>query len=203
MRFASVAVSLALAALSVSCQDANESNTDPVAPSPLPPSLFVLRDRIEGGFLTQIFPEQGITLTVGLLTPLADLCPFPEPGEPFPEFESDAKIFSQEVHTPAGKIKGVNRFTGTFTVYDAVVFNDCDLVGAPIIGTGRGSITNTDNSLTGEGPGMNSFGVQWNAVLDTPDGGKVQLHIVSRQLFDGVNEPVTVVDIFELKPLKP
>jgi hypothetical protein len=109
------------------------------------------------------------------------------------------------VHTPAGKIKGISRFSGTFTVYDAVVFPDdfCDLATAPLIGTGRGSIQSTDNSLTGEGPGMNSFGERWIAVLDTPDGGKVQLHIVTRLLFDGVNEPVTVVDIFELKPLGP
>jgi hypothetical protein len=161
-----------------------------------------LRDRIEGGFLLAVFPDQGITMTVGLLTPLADLCPFPEPPEPFPEFESDAQIFSQEVHTPAGPIKGLSRFTGTFTVYDAVVFNDCDLVGAPIIGTGRGRIISTDNSLTGEGPGMNSFGERWNAMLDTPDGGKVQLHIVERFLFDGETVD-TLVEIFELRPLGP
>ena len=79
----------------------------------------------------------------------------------------------------------------------------CDLATAPLIGTGRGSIQNTDNSLTGEGPGLNSFGERWIAVLDTPDGGKVQLHIVTRVLYDGVNEPVTVVDIFELRPLGP
>lgn len=202
MRITPVAVPLALAAVLVSCQDATESSTDTLAPASIPPSSFVLRDRIEGGFTTQIFPEQGITLTGGLLTPLADLCPFPEPSEPFPEFESDAKIFSQEVHTPAGPIKGLSRFSGTFVVYDAVVFNECDLVGAPIIGTGRGSIQQTDNSLTGEGPGMNSYGENWTAVLDTPDGGKVQLHIVTRKHFDGVEETV-IVDIFELKPLKP
>jgi hypothetical protein len=47
----------------------------------------------------------------------------------------------------------------------------------------------------------NSFGSVWNAVLDQPDGGKVLLHIVSRLLYDGVNDPKVVVDIFELKPL--
>jgi hypothetical protein len=200
MRIASV-VPLALAALLVSCQDANESNTDPVAPSSISPSI-VSRDRIEGGTLIHTIPEHGISMTVGLLTPVGDLA---ECGGTVTEFESDAQIFSQEVHTPAGPIKGLSNFSGTFTVYDAVVFPDdfCDLATAPLIGTGRGSIKSTDNSLTGEGPGLNSFGERWIAVLDTPDGGKVQLHIVTRLLYDGVNEPVTVVDIFELKPLGP
>lgn len=197
MRITPVAVPLAVAALLVSCQDVNESNTDTLAPSSAPRSSVVFRDRIEGGFNFTVIPDLGISMTIGLLTPIADLCPFPEPPEPFPEFESDAKIFSQEVHTPAGPIKALSTFSGTFTVYDAVVFNECDLVGAPIIGTGRGSIQSTDNSLTGEGPGKNAFGERWIAVLDTPDGGKVQLHIVFR--FAGSSTPI--VDIFELKPL--
>jgi hypothetical protein len=187
----------------VSCQDANESNTDTLAPSSIAPSSSIVsRDRVEGGTLVHTIPEHGITMTVGLLTPVEDLA---ECGGTVTEFESDAQIFSQEVHTPAGPIKGLGRFSGTFTVYDAVVLPDdfCDLATAPLIGTGRGSIQSTDNSLTGEGPGLNSFGERWIAVLDTPDGGKVQLHIVTRLLYDGVNEPVTVVDIFELKPLKP
>ena len=74
---------------------------------------------------------------------------------------------------------------------------------APLIGTGRGSIQSTDNSLTGEGPGTNSWGERWIAVLDTPDGGKVQLHIVTRFIYHGVDEPEMVVYIFELKPLGP
>jgi hypothetical protein len=202
MRF-TPAVPLTLAALLVSCQDANESNTDTLAPSSIAPSSSIVsRDRVEGGTLVHTIPEHGITMTVGLLTPVEDLA---ECGGTVTEFESDAQIFSQEVHTPAGPIKGLSRFSGTFTVYDAVVLPDdfCDLATAPLIGTGRGSIQSTDNSLTGEGPGLNSFGERWIAVLDTPDGGKVQLHIVTRLLYDGVNEPVTVVDIFELKPLKP
>ena len=194
-------IPLTLAALLVSCQNANESNTDTLAPSSISPSI-VSRERIEGGTLVHTIPEHGISMTVGLLTPVEDLA---ECGGTVTEFESDAKIFNQEVHTPAGPIKGLGNFSGTFTVYDAVVFPDdfCDLATAPLIGTGRGSIKSTDNSVTGVGPGINSFGSVWNAVLDTPDGGKVQLHIVTRLLFDGVNEPITVVDIFELKPLGP
>ena len=198
-----LALPLTLAAFLVSCREANEPNTDPLAPASIQPSSIVFRDRVEGGTLIHTIPEHGITMTVGLLTPIEDLA---ECGGTVTEFESDAQIFSQEVHTPAGPIKGLSRFSGTFTVYDAVVFGDenfCDLATAPVIGTGRGSIQSTDNSLTGEGPGLNSFGQRWIAVLDTPDGGKVQLHIVTRQFYDGVNEPVTVVDIFELKPLGP
>jgi hypothetical protein len=202
VRITPVAVPLTLAALLVSCQDANESNTDILAPSSIPPSSsIVLRDRIEGGTLIHTIPEHGISMTVGLLTPVADLA---ECGGTVTEFESDAQIFSQEVHTPAGPIKALSRFSGTFTVYDAVVFPDdfCDMATTPLIGTGRGTIKGTDNSATGEGPGMNSYGENWTAVLDTPDGGKVQLHIVARKLYDGVDETI-IVDIFELKPLKP
>ena len=202
MRIASV-VPLTFAALVMSCQDPNDSNTDTLAPSSIrPSSSIVSRDRIEGGTLVHTIPEHGISMTVGLLTPVEDLA---ECGGTVTEFESDAQIFSQEVHTPAGPIKAISRFSGTFTVYDAVVFPDdfCDLATAPLIGTGQGSIQSTDNSLTGEGPGINSFGERWIAVLDTPDGGKVRLLIVTRKLYDGVNEPVTIVDKFELKPLGP
>jgi hypothetical protein len=196
MRITPVAVPLALAALLVSCQDATESNTDTLAPASIPPSSFVVRDRIVGGTLIHTIPEHGISMTVGLLTPVGDLA---ECGGTVTEFESDAQIFSQEVHTPAGPIKVISRFSGTFTVYDAVVFPDdfCDLATAPLIGTGRGRIIGNDNSLTGEGPGTNSWGERWNAMLDTPDGGKVKLHIVLR--FVGSSTPT--VDIFELKPL--
>jgi hypothetical protein len=190
-------VPLTLAALLVSCQDSLDSHADSLAPSAIPPSLDVSRERIEGGFFFHVIPERGITLTVGLLTPVADLeeCGGTELGE------SDAKGVNQEVQTPAGPLRFRGSFSGTFVVYDAVVFNHCDLATAPIIGTGRGTIRNTDNSLTGVGPGINSFGEVWNAVLDQPNGGKVQLHIVVRQLYDGVNDPEVIVDIFELRPL--
>ena len=203
MRITSAAVPLALATLLVSCRDANESGTDPLAPSSIPPSTSVFRDRIDGGYLVHTFPDQGIAMTVGLLTPIEDL---EECGGTAP-IESDAKLVNQEVQTPAGPIRVRGMLSGTFTVYqvDEVVTPDnfCDLATAPLIGTGRGSIRNTDNSITGAGPGMNSFGEKWNAMLDAPDGGKVQLHIVTRLHFDGVNPPVTIVDIFELRPLGP
>jgi hypothetical protein len=200
MRIRSV-VPLTLAALLVSCQDSDDTKSDLLAPSSAPLASEVFRERIEGGTLIHTMPEHGISMTVGLLTPIEDLA---DCGGTVTAFESDAKIFNQEVHTPAGPIKVLERFSGTFTVYDAVVFPDdfCDMATAPLIGTGRGTIKGTDNSATGEGPGMNSYGENWTAVLDTPDGGKVQLHIVTRKHYDGVDETI-IVDIFELKPLKP
>ena len=114
MRITPVAVPLALAALLVSCQDATESNTDTLAPSSISPSI-VFRDRIEGGTLIHTIPEHGISMTVGLLTPVGDLA---ECGGTVTEFESDAQIFNQEVHTPAGPIKVLGKFSGTFTVYE-------------------------------------------------------------------------------------
>jgi len=145
-------------------------------------------------------PDRGIAFTVGNLTPVAD---FPECGGSGGLAESDVKVFHQEVITPAGPIKLLDRIKGTFVVYDAVLPTPddfCLLATAPVIGSGRGSFTRTDNSLTGVGPGINSFGLQANAVLNLTDGGRALFHVVGRLLFDGVNVEVIVDDV-ELKPI--
>jgi hypothetical protein len=63
-------------------------------------------------------PDRGIAFTVGNLTPVAD---FPECGGSGGLAESDVKVFHQEVITPAGPIKLLDRIKGTFVVYDAVL----------------------------------------------------------------------------------
>lgn len=185
-----------LAALLAGCQDATAPG--PEAPAP---ASEVSRFRFDGdGFLSHIIPDRGIAFTVGLLTPVADL---PECGGPSGVVDSDLKGFSQQVSTPAGPIKSIERISGTFVVYQAVLSNPgdyCLLASAPVIGTGRGSFTRNDNSVTGVGPGMNSFGYRANAVLELTGGGRALLHVVARVLFDGVNVRVIVDDV-DLKPI--
>jgi len=151
----------------------------------------------QDGFLLHITPE--VTFTVGLASPLEDL---PECGGTGENFESDIRGFDQVVFTPPGPERQVRRFTGTVVLYDVSLFeldDLCDLADH-IVGTGQGSFTSTDNSLTGVGPGMNAFGFMANAILDLVDGGRAKFQAVVRLLFDGENVTVQV-DKVELKPI--
>ena len=193
-----LSLSTAALALALGCT----SDQPPTAPATVvsapgiqPHAAVVSRFRFfHEGFFVHTIPDRGIAFTIGLLTPVEDLCNGLL-------IESDIRGTSQTVSTPAGSIKLLDRVKGTFVLYDAVLQSPdefCNLATAPIIGVGRGTFTRTDNSLTGVGPGINSFGVTVNAVLDLTDGGKALLHIVGRFLFDGVNFRV-LVDKVELK----
>ena len=104
--------------------------------------------------------------------------------------------------TPPGPLRQVRRFTGTVVLYDVSLFeldSICDLADH-LVGTGQGSFTSNDNSLTGVGPGNNSFGFRANAILELIGGGKAHFHAVVRLHFDGENV-TTLVDKVELKPI--
>jgi hypothetical protein len=138
MRAKRIVVPLTLAAWLGSCQDGADSNTDALAPSSTEPSSVVIRDRFEDeGFLVHTIPDRGIAFTVGNLTPIAD---FPECGGSGGLAESDVKAFHQEVITPAGPTRLLDRITGTFVVYEAVLLapeDFCLLATAPVIGSVR------------------------------------------------------------------
>jgi len=200
MRATRLVVPLTLAALLGSCQDAADTRPDPLAPSAISPAGKVIRVRSDEGFLVHTIPTHNIAFTVGLLSAIAD---FPECGGSGGLADFDVKIFSQTVATPAGPIRLVERITGTFVVYDAFLPSPedyCALATAPVIGTGKGSFTKNDNSVTGVGPGMNSFGFSGNAVLNLTGGGKAHFHAVGRFLYDGVDFRV-IVDDAVVKPI--
>jgi hypothetical protein len=114
-----------------------------------------------------------------------------------------SRIFTQTVATPAVPVRLVERITGTFVVHDVFLPSPedyCALATAPVIGTGKGSFTKNGNSLTGVGPGMNSFGFSGNASLNLTSGGKALFHAVGRFLYDGVDVR-TVVDDAEIRPI--
>jgi len=160
-------------------------------------SPAVFRTRFDDGFLVHITPE--VTFTVGLVSPLADLS---ECGGTDGNYENDIRGFDQVVVTPPGPERQVRRFTGTIVLYDVSLFELdglCDLTDH-IVGAGRGSFTSTDNSLTGVGPGVNSFGFMANAILDLVDGGRAKFQAIVRFLYDGENVR-TQVDKVELKPI--
>ena len=182
--------------LLVSCRDANEPTPNSLVPVTIDPAAAVSRIHFTEGFLVHTIPDHGLFFTVGLLAPIADFCA----GEPV---EFDVRGTSQTVETPAGPVKLLDRITGTFVLYDAVLPDPaefCGLATAPIIATGPGRFTRNDNSLTGVGPGNNSFGFRANAMVELTGGGKAHFHAVIRQHFDGENV-TTIVDKVELKPI--
>jgi hypothetical protein len=191
-------VPLTLAVLVLSCQDGSGPTTSERATS-AGPSLAaeVVRTRLTDGFLVHVTPE--VTFTVGLVDPLSAL---PECGGTGEIVESDMRGFDQIVSTPPGPERQVRRFRGTVVLYDVSLFeldDLCDLIGHEV-GTGQGTFTSTDNSVTGVGPGMNAFGFMANAILDLVDGGRAHFHAVVRLLFDGENVTAQVEKV-ELKPI--
>jgi hypothetical protein len=153
----------------------------------------VIRTRISDGFLVHVTPE--VTFTVGLVDPLEAL---PECGGTGEIVESDIRGFDQIVLTPPGPERQVRRFTGTVVLYDVSLFgldDFCDLIGH-IVGTGQGTFTSTDNSLTGVGPGENAFGFMANAILTLTDGSKAKFTAIVRFVGEEI-----VVEKVELTPI--
>jgi len=161
------------------------------------PSADVFRTQFfHDGAFVHIIPEHNFTFTIGDVIPLGEQteCGGTE------EFVSDVRLTNQVVETPNGPVKLLDRVQGTFVLYEVSLFdleNFCDL--APFeVGRGQGSFTRTDNSLTGVGPGLNSFGFRAHATLDLTDGGRAKFIAIVRQLYDGL-EVTTLVDKVELK----
>ena len=117
------------------------------------------------------------------------------------EFLSDVETRAQSVETPQGPIKIIEYTRGTFVLYDVSLFEleeFCDLAQFEI-GRGVGSFSRLDNSLTGQGPGINSFGFIARASLTLTNGSRAKFLAVFRQLFDGVDQVTTLVDKVQLK----
>ena len=162
------------------------------------PSTDVFRTQFfHDGAFVHIIPEHNLTFTIRDVVPLADQteCGGTE------EFVSDVVSTNQIVLTSSGPIKLLDRVVGTFVLYDISLFeleNFCDLA-AYEIGRGYGQFTRTDNSLTGEGPGMNAYGFMAHARLRLTDGTRAHFRAVMRWLFDGGEVVRTLVDKVELK----
>jgi hypothetical protein len=162
-------------------------------------SSIVDRFDLSDGALLPIFPELGITFSIGLVTPIDELT---ECGG------SEALVFDsrgvgQDVSTPPGPVRNLTRIQGTVVLYDAlldITHDFCEL--APTeVGRGTGILIRTDNDVNVEGPGADSFGGTLTAILDLTSGGRASLVLVTRVVIlpDGSFE--TVVDRFELQPI--
>jgi hypothetical protein len=174
-------VPLTLAVFVLGCQDGNGPTTAESAPLAGQPLAAQIVDRTRfspgDGFLVHITPE--VTFTVGLVGPVSAL---PECGGTGEIVESDIRGFDQIVFTPPGPERQVRRFTGTVVLYDVSLFeleDFCDLADH-LVGTGQGTFTSTDNSLTGVGPGENAFGFMANAILTLTDGSKAKFTAIVR-----------------------
>jgi hypothetical protein len=189
-------VPLTLAVFVLGCQDGNgptPAESAPVAGQPLAAQIVDRTRFFHDGFLVHITPE--VTFTVGLVDPLEAL---PECGGTGEIVESDIRGFDQVVNTPPGPERQVRRFTGTVVLYDVSLFeldDFCDLADH-LVGTGQGSFTSTDNSLTGVGPGENAFGFMANAILTLTDGSKAKFTAIVRFVGEEIIvENVTVTPI--------
>jgi hypothetical protein len=188
-------VPLTLAVLLASCQDGSAPNTELISASPDQPlaAQIVDRTRFSDGFLVHFTPE--VTFTVGLVDPLEAL---PECGGTGEIVQTDMRGFDQIVNTPPGPERQVRRFTGTVVLYDVSLFelnSICDLADH-LVGTGQGTFTSTDNSLTGVGPGENAYGFMANAILTLTDGSKAKFTAIVRFVgADIIVENVTVTPI--------
>ena len=195
MHMAPRVVPLTLAVLVLGCQD----GTGPAATerealgSPRLAAQIVDRTRFSDGFLVHFTPE--VTFTVGLVDPLEAL---PECGGTGEIVQTDMRGFDQIVNTPPGPERQVRRFTGTVVLYDVSLLeldSICDLADH-LVGTGQGTFTSTDNSLTGVGPGENAYGFMANAILTLTDGSKAKFRAIVRFVgADIIVENVTLTPI--------
>jgi hypothetical protein len=191
MRAALLGVPLTLIGFVTACGDVpNSPNTnEALAPSPVALSSIVDRFDLSDGALLPIFPELGITFSIGLVTPIDELT---ECGG------SEALVFDSR-----GPVRNLTRIQGTVVLYDAlldITHDFCEL--APTeVGRGTGILIRTDNDVNVEGPGADSFGGTLTAILDLTSGGRASLVLVTRVVIlpDGSFE--TVVDRFELQPI--
>jgi hypothetical protein len=186
-------VPITLAVFVLGCQDGNGPTTAesaPLAAQPLAAEVF--RTRFDEGFLVHFTPE--VTFTVGIVSPLENL---PECGGTG-DVEFDMRGFDQIVLTPPGPERQVRRFTGTVVLYNVSLLeldDLCDLADH-IVGTGKGTFTSTDNSLTGVGPGENAFGFMANAILTLTDGSKAKFTAIVRFVGEEI-----IVDNVTLTPI--
>jgi hypothetical protein len=175
-------VPLICAAASLSCSDAGtvaepaELATAQRTISPLAPRSGAIVDTsvaLGGGFGGG--PPTNLALAVGDERPIAETCAAPDAG-PFSPQRGIA------VETPSGRtpLHSVSReaLVQVFEYAAGLVMNPCDLAGAPLVAAGRGFMTITHSQLTGPGSGPGSFVLHETVVgiLDLATGGKARVH---------------------------
>ena len=192
----------ALTVFLLACDDPTGSNMAGDPPALPRPSFAaeITRFDLSDGFLLHTIPDLGITFTLGLVSPLADL---PECGGPNTLITTDTRGVDMNVFLPPGPIKDEFRMHGTLTLYDAVIFDFADLCGLESAEIGRGGamFTNNDNDLILNGGRADSFGGVLTATLTLEGGGKTKLLLVTRGVVNPDGSFTQVVDKFELKPI--
>jgi hypothetical protein len=144
-------------------------------------------------FLFLVNDETGLTATVGLASPVADL---PECGGSGPKI-LDGRGTHQDVLTSTGPVKIFDRWRqGTVVLYDVVAGSVCDLITAPVIGSGKGNFT---FNLTG--PALNVLNVRLDAILELANGGRAHLVSHAQIIFAEDGTPTIHVDKTQLKAI--
>jgi hypothetical protein len=171
---------------------------------PSGPSLGALVQRFrDTGFEISWDPTRNVTWTLGLISPLSELC------DPNPDLDVDESGSFQSVTTPNG-VRHIQSITGgrvTLVLYEGIP--PSNICNGTVLGHGYATSTTNDNDQFLSGTGTNSFGRRVSGIVELADGTRAHLLIVSRMLIhpdqfdDDPLIPITVVDRFELTPIGP
>jgi hypothetical protein len=202
----SAAVTALCAAAAVSCAESND-RTGPTAanagdtPLEVSAQSGAIVDRtLPVATLLGGGPPTNLALSVGSETSIDDFCADPT-AIVFSEVQSIA------VFTPSRKVpyhaSTHDAFVQVFEYSPGIVTHPCDLVGAPLVASGRVFFSQTFNQLTGPGSGPGSFAVNAtvHGIVELTEGGLARLHGSWRFVIrpDGTlvkdQEPVTLKPI--------
>jgi hypothetical protein len=144
-------------------------------------------------------PPTNLALSAGDERVIEDICADPVGGARSPQR-------GMAVVTPAGRIPfhTVTReaFLQVFQFSAGITTSPCDLVGAPLVATGRGFLTLTVNQLAGPGAGPGSFVVHAtvHGIVELTAGGQARVHGIEQFI---IRPDGTVVKDRELVTLTP
>jgi hypothetical protein len=159
-----------------SCTDSSSPTPPADAPAPAsakanaPPASGPNVVRIQSAFLTFPGIGQGVTLTAGLVSSPADFCAHPEQAVLSPGVEQDVSTPSGSVHILASSHEA------HLVLYGATETGDvCDLVGAPVLGTGTGQFQVTLNDVDETGPGATTGIERVHGTITLASGGELRV----------------------------
>jgi hypothetical protein len=142
-------------------------------------------------------PATGLTLTVGLVSPLADV---PDCGGSGPVI-SDGKRVVQLVFTPRDfEDVFIRAERATMVLYESTSPELCDWVTAPVFA--RGTVNLTFHILSRTAAGLPSeIGLKFQGIVELTSGGRARVLNTAEVKVDPDGTAHVHVDRFEVKPI--
>ena len=206
-RLAPLALTLTATLLFAACEEnlptANQARSGPRVTVPDKENQGAVVERDKGGYVITWDPARNLTWTLGLVSPLSqtEFCGGTS------ESVVDRSVSRLIVTTPNG-VRHLLLITGgqvTFVLYEGTPPDVCD---APVLARGTAVATQNDNDLDLTGNGTDSFGQRVIGMVTFADGTRAQVLIIARLLIhqdqfdDDPIVPITVVDRFEIRPIR-